>query len=332
MAAFTRVAPFLMRRASGPSTTRTTASPPPPVSHEEALRDLSLFAATGRWHPDNQLSAHTQTTRAPTVAFASSSPFANRDPTGLAATGPSLFALRPQATSSGSETPAPRPRCLVVSAHPLALARLAERVGDLQPVPVCAGLGDPSPLIQPTLSAVAVVVDVGPCDAPAAAWLHAVRSRCTSSRVLAVGARRHAEVLFDFLCLGVRGFVAYEAVDTHLASALRAVVAGHLVFPQSVVERAAEGAARRTRSGDGDTSQKLTPRERTVVDLVGRRHSNKDAAVALGITERTVRFHLANVFQKLRVHDRAAAVQVLDALRNVEGWAGSPPVPRRTGR
>jgi DNA-binding NarL/FixJ family response regulator len=287
----------------------------------------------GRQRPDNRPSAQTRTTRAPAVAFAASSRFANRDPAGLAATGPSLPALRLQPTSSDSETPTPRPRCLLVSAHPLALARLAERAGDLQPLPLCAGLGDLSLLTPHALSAAdVVVVDVGSCDAPVAGWLHVVRARCPVSLVLAVGARRDARVLFEFLCLGVRGFVAYEAVDTHLASALRAVLAGHLVFPRSVVERAAEGASRRTRSGDGDTSQGLTPRERTVVDLVGRRHSNKDAAVALGITERTVRFHLANVFQKLRVHDRAAAVQALDALRKVEDCAASPPAPRRTGR
>jgi DNA-binding NarL/FixJ family response regulator len=98
------------------------------------------------------------------------------------------------------------------------------------------------------------------------------------------------------------------------------------------MERAAERASRTSRSGNADTRLALSPREWTVMDLVGRRYSNKDAAVALGITERTVRFHLANVFQKLQVHDRAGAVRVLDALRKVQGAAGAPPELHRTAR
>ncbi len=275
-----------------------------------------------RQRPDNQPSGQTRTTRAPGVAFPSSSPFANRDPAGLAVTEPSSLAPRPQATSRDTDTSTPRRGCLLVSAHPLALARLAERIGDLQPLPVCAGLGDPSLLTPHALSAAAVVVvDVGARDAPIAAWLHTVCARCPTSRILAIGTRRDPKVLFEYLCLGVRGFVAYEAVDTHLAAAVRAVVAGHLMFPRSVVERAAEGAARRSRPSAGHMRLGLTPRERAVVELVATGLPNKTMATALGITERTVRFHLTNVFEKLGVHARAEAVQVLDALRTPDSGA-----------
>jgi len=48
----------------------------------------------------------------------------------------------------------------------------------------------------------------------------------------------------------------------------------------------------------------LTARENQVLLLVIRRLSNKEIAGALGICERTVKFHISNIFAKMRVGDR----------------------------
>ena len=51
----------------------------------------------------------------------------------------------------------------------------------------------------------------------------------------------------------------------------------------------------------------LTPREKTVLDLLQRRLSDKEIAANLGTTRRTVKFHLQNLYRKLEVHDRHSA-------------------------
>ena len=54
----------------------------------------------------------------------------------------------------------------------------------------------------------------------------------------------------------------------------------------------------------------LTKREIEVLELVSTGHRNKEIAAHLGIREVTVEVHLRNVFTKLDVHDRTAAVRV----------------------
>jgi DNA-binding NarL/FixJ family response regulator len=78
------------------------------------------------------------------------------------------------------------------------------------------------------------------------------------------------------------------------------------------------------RATDDDyTAQELTPREREVLQLVAMGAANKRIALELGMSEHTVKFHLASVFRKLGVTNRTqAAARYLDPL--------AAPSPERT--
>jgi DNA-binding NarL/FixJ family response regulator len=52
----------------------------------------------------------------------------------------------------------------------------------------------------------------------------------------------------------------------------------------------------------------LTVRERQVLDLVARAHSNGDIARHLHLSDKTVRNHISNILAKLQVADRAHAI------------------------
>jgi DNA-binding NarL/FixJ family response regulator len=54
----------------------------------------------------------------------------------------------------------------------------------------------------------------------------------------------------------------------------------------------------------------LTNREIQIIEEVSRGHRNKEIAATLDISEETVEVHLRNIFTKLEVHDRTAAVRV----------------------
>ena len=58
------------------------------------------------------------------------------------------------------------------------------------------------------------------------------------------------------------------------------------------------------------TQSVLTPRETDIVELIAKGMRNKEIAVALGITEETVKMHVKNVLSKLQVNDRSAVVAV----------------------
>jgi DNA-binding NarL/FixJ family response regulator len=54
---------------------------------------------------------------------------------------------------------------------------------------------------------------------------------------------------------------------------------------------------------------RLTARESQVLDLVARGHSNRDIAEALFLSPRTVERHIATIYNKIHVHDRAGATR-----------------------
>ena len=104
-----------------------------------------------------------------------------------------------------------------------------------------------------------------------------------------------------WLLEGVRGIVPYERYEQDLPRAVRQVADGQLWFPASVVTR----WMKMDHTNDSaKPDSRLTPREREVAGFVMRRLSNKEIASLLRISERTVKFHIGNIFNKMHVHSR----------------------------
>ncbi len=122
------------------------------------------------------------------------------------------------------------------------------------------------------------------------------------------------------LLRGIQGFVLYGSAKDQLAPALRAVSNGHLWLPHAVVECFAQLAARDAESIKGVP---FTRRETQVLGLLTDKLSNKEIAGKLRITERTVKFHVVNVFDKLGVHDRSSAAEsgASQHALNTKQWA-----------
>jgi len=81
---------------------------------------------------------------------------------------------------------------------------------------------------------------------------------------------------------------------------VRAVLAGKTYLAPSAAAKLAERV----------TQVQLTPRELAAMRLVASGRSNKEIAAALDISERTVKSHLAHLFEKLQVTSRTEAVRV----------------------
>ncbi|HEX5075518.1 MAG TPA: response regulator transcription factor [Gemmatimonadaceae bacterium] len=104
---------------------------------------------------------------------------------------------------------------------------------------------------------------------------------------------------------GAAGYLLKGAPRADVFSAVRVVAAGgSLLAPL-----AASAVLRRVRGeATPDPGPSLTPRERAVLELVAQGLGNKQIAARLGISERTVKFHVSSVFAKLGVGNRTEAV------------------------
>jgi NarL family two-component system response regulator YdfI len=106
------------------------------------------------------------------------------------------------------------------------------------------------------------------------------------------------------------GLVDADADAPTLAAAIQAVAAGLRVMPGGVRARwwPSEGA-RPVERVDPTLDEPLTPREHDVLELVAQGLSNHAIAGRLGISDHTVKFHLASIYGKLGVRSRTGAVR-----------------------
>lgn len=124
--------------------------------------------------------------------------------------------------------------------------------------------------------------------------------------------------VYAALRLGASGFLLKDVTADHLAGAVRLVGTGDALLAPSITRRLVERFATQDQArpaeppaaDPGETLASLTPREREVLALVGRGMSNAELAAALFLSEATVKTHVARIFAKLTLRDRAQAVVV----------------------
>ncbi len=105
------------------------------------------------------------------------------------------------------------------------------------------------------------------------------------------------------------GVLSTNASDDELAAAVHAVGEGLWVGAPSLVKNLIRLNGRRESSSEDPLIEPLTAREMEVVQLMAQGLANKQIALALGISEHTVKFHLSSLYAKLNSTSRTEAVK-----------------------
>ncbi|WP_375476221.1 response regulator [uncultured Jatrophihabitans sp.] len=114
------------------------------------------------------------------------------------------------------------------------------------------------------------------------------------------------ENVFQAMRAGARGYLLKEADQADIVHAVRAVGRGNAVFGPALAKRLISYFAAGRDAALPFTG--LTDREREVLELIAQGRGNPDIARELGLTVKTVRNHVSNIFAKLQVGDRAQAI------------------------
>ena len=126
--------------------------------------------------------------------------------------------------------------------------------------------------------------------------------------IVLLTAQLHEDQLIEALHLGIRGFVLKEMATKLLVECLRRVHAGGQWLEKDSANRAMAKLVRREAKGR-EIGTLLTPREIDVVRMVAKGLTNKEIGGELCIADGTVKIHLHNIYEKLKISRRAELVR-----------------------
>ncbi|OPA73588.1 DNA-binding response regulator [Paenibacillus selenitireducens] len=119
------------------------------------------------------------------------------------------------------------------------------------------------------------------------------------------------ELMINGLELGAKGYLLKDTGRDHLFRTIESAVHGDTLLQPEIMERVF--AARNKRHDAHDISSEqtlLSEKERIVLLAIARGYRSKEIAGDMGISERTVKAHLTNIYNKLGVDSRSQAVAV----------------------
>jgi DNA-binding NarL/FixJ family response regulator len=121
-------------------------------------------------------------------------------------------------------------------------------------------------------------------------------------RVIILSMYANEEYVREAINAGAAGYLVKRSAATELERAITAVARGEKYFSPLVsahVNRDRDGRL----SADRAWIERLTPRQREILQLVAERHSTKDIAGILSISVKTVETHRAQLMERLDIHD-----------------------------
>jgi DNA-binding NarL/FixJ family response regulator len=136
----------------------------------------------------------------------------------------------------------------------------------------------------------------------------AIVSSAPHIAVLVLTMHEDDESVFAAIQAGARGYLIKGARQVELLRAVRAVADGGAVFGPAIARRMVDFFAAAAQAGTAAAFPELTAREREVLELVARGRANAQIAEQLGLSAKTVRNNVSNIFTKLQVVDRAQAI------------------------
>ena len=137
--------------------------------------------------------------------------------------------------------------------------------------------------------------------------LRLIKQRYPQMKVVMLSASEDRMQIAAALDAGSSAYIGKRINPADLASALRQIV------DEVVYQAASDGAAIAVSAVDvaacAAPACSLTPRELTMLDAISRGCSTKAISRELWISEKTIKFHLTNIYRKLGVHNRTSAIR-----------------------
>lgn len=142
--------------------------------------------------------------------------------------------------------------------------------------------------------------------------LEKIKEQNIDVKVLVLTVHNEVEYLLKAVEIGINGYLLKDSESSELKKAILTVVDGENYIQPSLIP--VLNAKMIDRNKDNEKIEVLTKRELEVLKLLSFGMYNKEIAEKLGISERTIKNHVSNIFKKIGVADRTQAA--VFAIRN----------------
>ncbi|HRC63028.1 MAG: response regulator transcription factor [Dehalococcoidia bacterium] len=194
-------------------------------------------------------------------------------------------------------------RVVIVDDHELVRIGISQFLSGQANIEVVgtAGDGESAVRLAGELQPAVVLMDLAMPGVDGVEATRRLQETAPSARVIVLTSFSDRSRILDALDAGAVGYLLKDAEPAELIRGVEAAARGESPLSPKVANALLE--ERRVR----EAGRQLTPREREVLVLLARGLLNKQIARELGISEKTVKAHLVNVFDRIGVSDRTQA-------------------------
>ncbi len=152
-----------------------------------------------------------------------------------------------------------------------------------------------------------VLMDVRLPDGSGIDACREIRNTSPQTRVLFLTSFGDDDAVMATIMAGAKGFLLKEISGEELIRAVKTVAEGQSILDPATTERVLTRMQNLSIPSSDGKKESLAPQEMKVLTLVAQGQTNKEIAVALDLSDKTVGHYLENIFQKLQVTRRSQA-------------------------
>lgn len=177
-----------------------------------------------------------------------------------------------------------------------------------------------------------IIMDIQMPELDGVAATKTILEEFPGAKVIILSMYRQDRYVFEAIKAGAYGYLLKDAEADDLISAIRRVAEGELLLRPELASsvlaefRRVKESHKESHSSPSHKLSELTEREATILRLLAQGASNVQIADALGVSEKTVRNRLSEIFSKLRLNNRTQAA--LYALREGIATLSKEPIAK----
>jgi|SRR5450432_906464 len=220
---------------------------------------------------------------------------------------------QPQTSSAAPRTGAKSLRILVVDDHDIIRRGLRQLLTARQGWEVCgeSKTGREAVAMAQQLKPDMVVMDISMPDLNGLEAARRIHKELPKTGILILTMHFSDQLVREVVDSGARGYILKSDADKELVSAVEAISNRRTFFTSRASEMLLDGFSRLNSGAEPKLPlrNRLTSREREIVQLLAEGKSSKEVAVALGISVKTAETHRANIMRKLELHSVSELVR-----------------------